>query len=102
MNTTPNPLVRRREQLIALCQMQREDLAAQRHSFGQSVGGLLDPAGLLGKMGKSPLLLAGVALGFCLIRPRRLISIATTATMLWQIWQKVSPVASVFMKRRQK
>ena len=94
MNDKSQTLAQRREMLVQRCRLQRQQLAAQRLAMRQSfgIGQAVSKAAQFGR--DNPLLIAGVALGFFVLRPRRFLSLAMSATTLWKTWQRFSPLVS--------
>lgn len=81
-------LARRRAELLAESSAQREALGYFAGQLAQPLQGDGLSARLL-KGGKVPLILGGIALGFLLTRPRKLVPLATGAFGLWRMVQPV-------------
>ncbi len=87
--------IQRKTALLVQSSLLREKLAVEMHSLVQVpdvVSKGLNVWSQLGRIGKKPLLAGALVLIFWLIRPRRIISLLFSATVLFNMWQRFKPI----------
>jgi hypothetical protein len=93
-------LTQRREELIGRSDAQREALALQAHYLVYSLAGLETAIAVLRSIKKKPAILAGLAVGLILIKPRRLFNFVRTGAVAWKAWGTVAPLLQTLLARR--
>lgn len=89
----------RRDELLALCQQQRMELAAQVQTARNSLTALNTGASLISQIKKKPWLLGGLALAVIVIKPRRIRTFFQKSFLIWQAWRTVAPAVQKLIRR---
>lgn len=106
--TDSNKLTKRKAELLVQSALLREKLAVEALSLFQMPDIMSKGLGFLsslGKIRKNPLVVAPVILTLLALRPRRIISWAVSATVLFKTWRRFRPILTFalgFLARRKK
>jgi len=99
MNNERTPLAMRRAHLVAECARQRGDLADELNALKAPVERIGGAAGFVRAHRSSLLAGAGIALGVIIARPKPVLGVVAAGTSLWQLAQRVLPVARMVRAR---
>ena len=106
MADSSNKMTKRKAELLVQSALLREKLAVEALSLFQMPDIVSKGLGFLsGFNKKNPLVIAPVILTLLALRPRRIISWAVSATVLFKTWHRFKPVLSFvlgFLARRKK
>ncbi len=106
--TDSNKLTKRKAELLVQSALLREKLAVEALSLFQMPDIMSKGLGFLsglGKIRKNPIVVAPVILTLLALRPRRIISWAVSATVLFKTWRRFRPILTFalgFLARRKK
>ena len=106
--TDSNKLTKRKAELLVQSALLREKLAVEAFSLFQMPDIMSKGLGFLsglGKIRKNPIVVAPVILTLLALRPRRIISWAVSATVLFKTWRRFRPILTFalgFLARRKK
>ena len=101
-------LMQRKAELVVQSALLREKLAVETLSLMQVPDIVSQGLGILGDLNrirKSPLFIGSILFALVAIRPRRLVSWAVSATVLFRTWQRFAPIAMPiigFLARRKR
>lgn len=102
MGNRQQRLVLKRQALLLKIQAQRSMLGMQCNEFRQSMAVTQTILGFIGKAGNTarrrPLLGGTILAAVLILKPRRVLSMAKTALMSWQIWNSVKAIRKNFCK----
>ncbi len=108
MADSSKKLTQRKAELLVQSALLREKLAVETLSLFQMPDLVSKGLGILsgfGKIRKYPLVIAPLVLAVLALRPRRIISWAVSATVLFKTWRRFKPVLTFalgFLARRKK
>lgn len=108
MADSSNKMTKRKAELLVQSALLREKLAVETLSLFQMPDIVSKGLGFLSgfnKIKKNPLVIAPVILTLLVLRPRRIISWAVSATVLFKTWHRFKPVLTFvlgFLARRKK
>ncbi len=95
MTDSSRKLSKRKAELLVQSAILREKLAVEALSLFQMPDIVSKGLGFLsgfGKIRKNPLVIAPVILALLALRPRRIISWAVSATVLFKTWRRFKPI----------
>ncbi len=101
-------LMQRKAELVIQSSLLREKLAVEALSLMQVPDVVSQGLGILGELNrirKNPLFIGSILVAVFAIRPRRLVSWAVSATVLFKTWRRFGPIVMPligFLARRKK
>ncbi len=90
----------RRAELLALCQQQRVEVAAQMHTARSSLNAANAGLNLIGQIKRKPWLAGGLILAVIVIKPRRIRSFFEKSFVIWQAWRLMAPAVQKLLAKR--